>query len=184
MIFIDIFIYHNRNLRQCKFLILRNICKIRIVFQIFLFGYNIFVLIIQLSDLIYQFGQIEGFHIDSVFLHRDFVKPNRLKGSGSGSYTSNIATLHPIYHTTDRSKVIKIFPKPFREGVNHMRFEHRKRDIILGENIRHGKLSAESISSVCKVHLPDLIRICLHKNRDSGVPKSCDRTVFICKDRH
>ena len=68
--------------------------------------------------------------------------------------------------------------------MHHMGLQHGKRHLVLGENVRHGEFSAESVPPVGEVHLPDFVRIGLHQDGHPRILQGCDGSVFVRKDGH
>ena len=68
--------------------------------------------------------------------------------------------------------------------MHHMRLHDGKRHLILCEYICHGELAAESVAAVGEIHLADLVRICLHEDRNARILQCRDCSVFVREDRH
>ena len=122
------------------------------------------VTVLFLPHLKKQLRQIEGFHIDTIFLQSYLVKPHCLKGGGTGADTAHIKPLHSIDHPAYSGKIPQILRKRLRQRMHHMGFQHRKWHLILGEHVRNGEFPTIRIPPVGKIHLTNFIRISLHQN--------------------
>ena len=67
--------------------------------------------------------------------------------------------------------------------MDRMGWEDSISKAILIEHVHHGKLTAERVTAMFKVHLSKLIGVSLDQNRYTAVPQGGNGAVFIPKVR-
>lgn len=65
-----------------------------------------------------------------------------------------------------------------------MGLEDGKWHAVLGEHIGDGELTAVGIPAVGKVHLADLVRVCLHEDGNASVLEGGDGPILVGEDGH
>ena len=131
-----------------------------------------------------KLGKVEGFNVDAVLLHGDFVKAHGLESSGTRTDAAQIEALHAVYHAANGGEIAQVLLERRAEGMHHVRLENGKGHLVLREYVRHGELAAVGVAAMGKVHFADLVRIGLHQNRHARVLQGGDGAVFVHKDGH
>ena len=184
MVFFDVLVEHDGDLRQRQGVGGRDLGEVGVVLQMLELGQDDCIVIGLGADLLKDLREVEGLDVDAVFLHGELVKADGLERGGARADAAEVEALHAVDHAADGGKVAKVLLELGAQRMHDMGLEDRERDVVLTEHIRDGELAAVGVAAVGKVHLADLVGVRLHENGHARVLQGGDRAVFVGKNGH
>jgi len=184
MVFFDVLVEHDGDLRQRQSVGGRDKREVGVVLQPLQLGQHDRVVVRLGANLFKDLRQIEGLDVNAVFLHGNLVEADGLERGGARADAAEVEALHAVDHAADGGEVTQVLLELGAQRMDNMGLEHRERDIVLTEHVRDGELAAVGVAAVGKVHLADLVGIGLHEDGNARVLQRGDRAVFVGKNGH
>ena len=183
MVFRDVFVDDDGDLREGLEFGRRARRAVRVGGKAFHLGFDdvVDLLVLDLED---EFGEVEGFDVDAVFLKGDLIETGGLEGGGSRADRAEVEALHAIDYAANRGKIHEVFLEDVGEGMHDVGFHDGEGNLSLGEDVRDGEFSAEGVAAMGEIHFADLVGIGLEENRGSGIAQSFEGAVFVRENRH
>ena len=161
MILFDVIIDRAGDLCQNLHAVLWNLRAVGVLFKTVDLGLDRRVDLTVLN-LVYEFGEVEGFDRDIVLLKSDFIEARRLERRRSRADAADGEALHSADDAADGGEIVEVRLKLLSKRMNDVRRHHGKGNLALGKDIRNGELAAVGVAAMSEVHLADFVGIRLH----------------------